>query len=109
MKIKKGDKVKVLAGKDKGKTGKISQVFPEQERASVDGINMLVKHLRPRQRGEKGQRVEYPAPMNISNLGFVCPQCGKTTRLGHKYTEDEKTKRQKKVRFCKKCQKEVEK
>ena len=65
MKIKKGDKVKILSGKDKGKTGKVLQVFPSENRASIEGLNILIKHMRPRKQGEIGQRIEFPAPMNL--------------------------------------------
>ncbi len=102
MKIKKGDKVQVMTGKDKGKTGKVLQVLPDRNRASVEGVNLLVKHLRPQQQGEKGQRVEFPSPIELSNLSLVCPQCGKTTRIGHKF--EDKAGKKKKVRVCKKCQ-----
>lgn len=106
MKIKKGDKVKVTAGKDKGKTGKVMQVFPDRNQASLEGLNLLIKHLRPQRQGEKGQRVEFPAPMNISNLVIVCPKCGKiTSRVSHQTTEEKKGEsvKKKKVRVCKKC------
>lgn len=105
MKIIKGDKVKVLAGKDKGKTGKVLQVFPENQRVSVEGINLLIKHLRPRKQGEPGQRIEFPAPLSLSNLMMICPKCSKTTRVSYKYIELEKDgkKSKKKTRYCKKC------
>jgi len=105
MNIKKNDKVKILAGKDKGKTGKILQIFPKENRASIEGVNLLVKHLRPRKSGEKGQRIEFPSPMNISNAMLVCPNCGKPTRVGHKLVVNGETK--KKYRECKKCKKEI--
>jgi large subunit ribosomal protein L24 len=106
-KIKKGDKVQITCGKDKGKTGKVLQVFPNDNKASIEGINILIKHLRPRRQGEAGQRIEFPAPMDISNLAPVCPKCGKvTSRVGHKHIDkkisESKTKK-KKVRVCKKC------
>jgi large subunit ribosomal protein L24 len=111
MKIKRGDKVKIISGKDKGKTGKVLQVFPDQNKASLEGLNLLVKHLRPNREGETGQRVEFPAPMNISNLVLVCPKCGKiTARISHRIIERkmaEKTK-QKKVRICKKCSEPID-
>ena len=110
MKIKKGDKVKVLAGKDKGKTGKVLQVFPSRNRASVEGLNLLIKHLRPRQQGEKGQRIEFPAPIYLSNLMLICPKCGKPTRVGYKYIETkigEKIRRRK-VRICRKCKQVID-
>jgi large subunit ribosomal protein L24 len=101
MKIKTNDKVKILAGKDKGKTGKVLQVFIDQGRASIEGLNLLIKHLRPRRQGEKGQRIEFPASVSISNLALVCPKCGKDTRVGYKIVEGEK--KNKKFRVCKKC------
>ncbi len=105
MKIKQGDKVKILAGKDRGKIGKVLQVFPCRNRASVEGLNLLIKHMRPRRQGEKGQRIEFPAPINISNLMLICPKCGKPTRVAYKYIQEktrEKTKKRKQ-RACKKC------
>ena len=106
MNIKKGDKVTILAGKDKGKTGKVLQVFPERERVSVEGLNLLIKHMRPRREGEKGQRIEFPAPMNISNLMLVCPKCSKPTRVSYKIVKGDKG--DKKFRVCKKCDQVVD-
>ena len=128
MKIKKGDKVKILAGKDKGKTGKVLQVFPSRHRVSIEGLNLLIKHMRPRKQGEKGQRIEFPAPLDLSNLMLVCPKCGKLTRVGYKYIEvfksrtpdlekssqsdkeklEKKKKKKKKVRVCKKCKQVID-
>lgn len=110
MNIKKGDKVKILKGKDKGKTGKVLQVFSRQNKVSVEGLNLLIKHMRPRRQGEKGQRIEFPAPLNISNIMLVCPKCDRPTRVGRKNIEimaGEK-KKVKKVRVCKKCQGTIE-
>jgi large subunit ribosomal protein L24 len=103
MFIKKGDKVKILAGKDNGKTGKVLQVFKDEKRASVEGINILIKHLRPRRKGEAGQRVEFPAPIHISNLQFVCPKCGRPARIGAK-TAKLADGKEKKFRACKSCE-----
>ncbi len=113
MKIKKGDKVKILTGKDKGKIGKVLQVFPEQNRASVEGLNLLIKHLRPRREGEKGQRIEFPAPINLSNLMLVCPKCNKPTRAGYrtvesKAVEEGQKAKIKKYRKCTKCEKTID-
>ena len=110
MKIKKNDKVQIIAGKDNGKTGKVLQVFGEKNRVSVEGLNLLVKHLRPRKEGEKGQRIEFPAPLNASNLMLVCPKCGKATRVAHsiiEVTTGEHPKK-KKVRVCKKCKQVID-
>lgn len=108
MNIKRNDNVKVLAGKDKGKTGKVLQVFPDLNRASVEGVNLLIKHMRPRKRGEKGQRIEFAAPLNISNLALLCPSCGKPTRVAHKILISEDKKKHHKVRVCKKCQANID-
>ena len=110
MNIKKGDKVKILTGKDKGKIGKVLQVFPVEKRASVEGLNLLIKHLMPRKQGEKGQRIEFPAPIDLSNIMLVCPHCGKAARTGHKQIEVgvESKKLSKKVRVCKKCQQAID-
>jgi large subunit ribosomal protein L24 len=108
MNIKKGDKVKILAGKDKGKIGKVLQVFSDRKKASVEGLNLLIKHMRPRKQGEKGQRIEFPAPMSISNLILVCPKCNKPSRTGVKEIKSDRTGKSKKYRVCKKCNKTVE-
>ena len=83
MKIKKGDTIKVIAGKDRGKTGKVLQAFPKLERVSVEGINILTKHLRSQQRSQQGQRIEYPSPFHVSNVLLVCPHTNKPTRVGY--------------------------
>jgi len=110
MKIKKGDKVKILAGKDKGKIGKVLQVFESANRASIEGLNLLIKHMRPRKQGEKGQRIEFPAPINLSNVILVCSNCDRPTRVAYKYLEVMKNevKQQKKVRVCKKCKQVID-
>jgi len=103
MKIKTGDKIRIIAGKDKGKTGKVLQVFPREKKISVEGLNILIKHLRPRRRGDKGQRIEFPASFDISNAMLVCPQCGRAGRVGFKLIE-----KGKKVRVCSKCKQPLE-
>jgi large subunit ribosomal protein L24 len=110
MKIKRNDKVKILAGKDKGKEGQVLQIFVEKNKASIEGLNLLIKHLRPRRQGEKGQRIEFPSPMDISNLMLICPKCGKGTRVGFKTVEETvgDKKVAKKVRVCKKCEKIID-
>jgi len=110
MKIKRGDKVKILAGKDQGKTGKVLQIFSSVNRASIEGLNLLIKHMRPRKRGEKGQRIEFPAPLDLSNIMLVCPACDKPARVGYKYVEVLKNdvKVKKKSRVCKKCKQVID-
>ena len=97
MKIKKNDTVKIMTGKDKGKTGKVTQIFASLNKVVVEKINKRFKNLRPRKEGEKGQRIEFDAPMAVSNVMLVCKKCGKTTRIGYKVSGD------KKYRICKKC------
>lgn len=102
MTIKTGDTVKVLRGKDAGKTGKVTQVLPQEEMVVVEGVNTMVRHLKSQQRSEKGQRVEFFGPLHMSKVILVCPKCQKTTRVGHHIStgEDGTTK---KSRQCKKC------
>jgi large subunit ribosomal protein L24 len=101
MKIRKGDQVKMIAGKDRGKQGKVLHVDKKTGRASVEGLNLIKKHRRPKKQGEKGQRVEIPAAVDVSNIKLICPQCGKPTRVGYAINE------KKKNRVCKKCKAEI--
>lgn len=98
MKIHKGDNVKVLSGKDRGKTGKILQVLTNDEKVIVENINLRKKNVRPKREGEKGQIVEFNAPMHISNVQLVCPKCGKPNRVGRTPIAAGK-----KWRVCRKC------
>lgn len=102
LKIKTGDAVKVLSGKDSGKTGKVSQVLPGIQKVVVDGVNKMIKHLRSPKKGEKGQRLEFFGPIHISNVALICPKCNKPTRVGRVVTTGE-TGQQQKNRKCKKC------
>ncbi len=101
MKIKKGDLVLITAGKDKGRTGKIIKSFPKDLKILVEGINLKKKHVRPKREGEKGQVVEIPAALNISNVKIICSKCGKATRVGYSVEKDVKK------RVCKKCKQEI--
>lgn len=101
MKIKKGDSVKLLSGKDRGKMGKVIRVLPKVGKAVVEGLNLVKKHIRPRKQGEKGQRASVPAAVDVSNLMFICPKCSKASRVGYKQGEKEK------FRICKKCKSEI--
>ncbi len=102
MKIKKGDKVKVISGKDKGRDGKVAQILKEEQKIVVDGLNIIKKHIRPKKEGEKGERVEISAPMAISNVMLICPHCAKTTRIGYLLNKEKKSRK------CKKCGKEID-
>ncbi len=101
MKVKKGDTVLIIAGKDKGRTGKIIRSFPKDLKILVEGINLKKKHVRPKKEGEKGQVVEIPGALETSNVKIVCPKCGKASRVGYKLEKDRK------FRICKKCKQEI--
>lgn len=96
MNIKKGDTVVVITGKDKGKSGKVLEVLPKQNRVLVEGINIVSRHTKPRSAQEKGGIIKKPAPINASNVMILC-DCGKATRVAYKLVNG------KKVRVCKKC------
>ncbi|MBD3246798.1 MAG: 50S ribosomal protein L24 [Candidatus Omnitrophica bacterium] len=100
--IKKGDKVYVNAGKEKGKTGTVLKVFPQQQRAIVDGLNMVKKHIRRRTEAEQGGIREVPAPLPFSVLNPYCGQCNRGVRVGVKVMKDSS-----KLRVCKKCQQAI--
>ena len=97
MKLKKGDTVKLLTGKDRGKTGKILRVDTKRGKVLVEGLHMFKKHVRPRRQGEKGEVVSLARPMDISNVMLVCHSCRAATRVGYQISG--KTKN----RICKKC------
>jgi large subunit ribosomal protein L24 len=101
MKIKKGDTVLIISGKDRKKTGKVLNVFPKEQRIIIEGINMRKKHVKPKKSGEKGQVVLVPSPVSASNVKLICPKCGKPARVGYKIVAD------KKYRMCKKCKSEL--
>jgi large subunit ribosomal protein L24 len=98
MRIRKGDVVKIRSGRDRRKTGKVIRVVLDAEKVVVEGVNLLVKHLRPRRQGERGQRVQFPAPLPASRVMLVCPKCGKPTRVGARLLTDGRKERE-----CKKC------
>ena len=101
MKLRKGDTVKVMIGKDKGKEAKIDRVFLASNRVVLLGINLYKKHVKPRGEGQKGSISEVARPMVVSKLALVCPKCKEVTRVGFKFLGD------KKVRICRKCEQEV--
>ena len=82
MKIKKGDNVIVLKGKDKGKKGKVQKAFPRDGKFIVEGMNIRKKHVKPRKAGEKGQVIHMAGVMASSNVALICPKCTKSTRIG---------------------------
>jgi len=84
MKIKKGDEVVIITGKDKGERGKVVQVLPKANRVLVEGRNMATKHVKPRQQGGTGSRVQRAMPLHASNVMLIDPHSGKPTRVGRK-------------------------
>ncbi len=102
MKIKKGDNVKMMGGKDRGKTGKVLRAIPREEKVVVEGLNLLIRNRRPRRQGEKGQRIQFPRSVSVSSVLFLCTKCGRGARLGYTVLESGL-----KVRICRKCKAEV--
>ena len=98
MNVKTGDTVIVLSGKDKGKTGKISKVFPEKGKVVVDGVNVVTKHLKPTQMNPQCRVVNKPVPLYSSKVMLFCEKCSKPTRVAKKLLDDEKKKK-----ICKHC------
>lgn len=102
MKIKKGDLVQVITGKDKGKQGKVLRSIPEKSRVVVEKVNMVKKAMRPTQQNPQGGIMTVEAPIHVSNVMLVCPECGQATRIAKRFTDEGK-----KVRVCKKCGKDI--
>lgn len=96
MRIKKDDKVKILAGKDKGKTGKVLAILAGKNKVTVEGVNLLYKNMRPKKQGEKGQKIQYPAPLSVSNVALIDPKNNKPTRVGYKFENKRKIRISKK-------------
>lgn len=102
--VRKGDKVQIIAGKDKGKKGKILLSFPSKHRVVVEGANIVKKHTKPTQKSPQGGIVETPGSIHVSNVQLICPHCSQPTRLGAKRTEQGK-----RIRVCRKCDGEIDK
>ena len=101
MHVKKGDTVKVISGKDRGKTGKVLRSVPEKSRVVVEKVNMAKKAMRPTQVNPQGGISTIEAPIHVSNVMLVCPSCGEATRVARRRDEG------KLVRVCKKCGKDI--
>jgi large subunit ribosomal protein L24 len=98
--IRKDDEVVVIAGKDRGRTGRVVRVLPREGRVMVEGVARATRHLpiRPTTRGgQQGGITHKEMPIDLSNVQIVCPTCGKPTRVGHRFEDD------KKIRVCRKC------
>jgi large subunit ribosomal protein L24 len=111
LRIKKGDTVEVIAGKDKGKRGRIMRAFPKTNKVIVEGVNIIIKHQKARQTGrpgasgvqqmQEGGRIEKPAPMFVPKVMLVCPQCNRPTRVGYLFRDGEEKASHRKYRVCK--------
>jgi len=101
LKFKVGDSVKITAGKDKGREGKIEKIFSKESKVLIPGVNIYKKHVKGQQ-GQKGGIFEIPRPLNFAKIALVCPKCKKVTRVGFKIVEKNKS------RVCKKCKKEID-
>ncbi|NMB92209.1 MAG: 50S ribosomal protein L24 [Parcubacteria group bacterium] len=97
LNIKKGDLVIIRKGKDRGKSGKVIKVFPQENRVTVEALNLVKKIKRAKREGEKGEIILVPRPINRANVMLICPHCKKPTRISFKIING------KKVRVCKKC------
>ena len=96
--LKKGDKVVVISGEDKGKSGKIIDIFPKDMKVIIEGVNFLKKHNKPTQKNPQGGVVNQEGPINLSNVKLICNKCNKPTKI-----KKDSTKEGKKIRICKKC------
>jgi len=102
--VKKNDMVMIIAGKEKGKSGKVARLFPAKGRLTVEGLNVVKRHTRPSRANQEGGIVEKEAPLDASNVQLLCSECHKPTRTGVRVLEDGR-----KVRYCKKCNEIVDK
>lgn len=98
MRIKKGDTVKILSGKDRGKTGGVIRVLPRENKILVEGINVYKKRVRPKRQGQKGETVLLPRPIAAAKAMPVCGNCKRAARVGFR------TEGGTKIRYCKKCE-----
>ena len=103
MKVRKNDTVIIIAGKDKGKKGKVRRAIPEEHRVLVEGINMIKRHSRASRSARQAGIIELEAPMHISKVMLLCEKCGKPTRVGFRFLTDGK-----KMRICKSCQEVID-
>lgn len=102
--VRKDDIVKVIAGKDRGKQGKVLRVFPKEGRLTVERVNMIKRHTRPTRQTQQGGIIEREGKLHISNVMLVCSQCSRGVRVGHRFLEDGK-----KVRICRACDEVLDK
>jgi large subunit ribosomal protein L24 len=102
MKIRKGDRVKVLTGKDRGKEGSVMRAMPRERKVIVDGVNVAKKHQAPTRSTQQGGIIDKDMPIPVANVALICPSCGKPTRVGYKFDASGG-----KIRICRKCEGEI--
>jgi large subunit ribosomal protein L24 len=103
MHVRRGDKVRVIAGKENGKEGKVLRAFPEKQRVSVEGMNMIKRATRPSQKNPQGGIMQSEGTMHVSNVMLICPNCGQPTRIARRRENGDR------IRVCKKCGKDIDK
>jgi large subunit ribosomal protein L24 len=108
LNIKKGDKVLILTGKDKGKDGTVSRALPQNEKVIVEGLNVVKKHVRPQGQTRQGGIIEKAMPIHVSNVMLVCTECQQPTRVGHDRRPLGADQKVRSVRVCKKCGKVIQ-
>jgi large subunit ribosomal protein L24 len=101
MKLKKDDQVKVIRGKDAGKTAKIMRVFTTDQKVLLEGINQYKKHIKAKMQGQSSEIVTITKPLPVSNVALICPKCKEQTRVGYKIQGKEK------IRICRKCEEKI--
>lgn len=101
MKIKKGDKIRVITGKDKGREGTVERIYEKSNKALIQGINLYKRHLKKSDQAKQGGIVDVPRPIDLAKVSLICPKCKKLTRIGYKLEKN------KKFRICKKCESKI--
>jgi large subunit ribosomal protein L24 len=102
MKVKKGDKVIIITGRDRSKIGSVLKVFPKTNSLLIEGLNLITRHVKPKRSGEKGQKIKVPTTITVSNVQLVCARCKKPTKITYQTSE------KKKIRICKKCKSSID-
>ncbi len=101
MKLKKGDKIKIMVGKDRGKEGAVERVWLQDNKITVTGLNLYKRHFKAKAEGQKSEIIALPRPLDVSKVAIICPKCKQVTRVGYKLTTKDK------VRICRKCDQEL--
>lgn len=101
MKLRSGDEIKVVLGKDKGKTGKVEKLYPKEDKVLVGGVNQYKRHMKGQYQGQKSEIVTLTKPLPVASIALVCPRCHKVTRVGFEITKTGKD------RICRKCGKVI--